>query len=76
MDLAAIQNNLYELGAERIIVKQLANNDNTKQQVYLGGSFEVIQLLPSGEIYSSGMSSKGPIFKASLTMPSWSLVSV
>ena len=48
MDLAAIQNNLYELGAERIIVKQLANNDNTKQQVYLGGSFEVIQLLPSG----------------------------
>lgn len=67
MDLAAIQNNLYELGAERIIVKQLANNDNTKQQVYLGGSFEVIQLLPSGEIYSSGMSSKGPIFKASLT---------
>ncbi|WP_143871535.1 MvaI/BcnI family restriction endonuclease [Catenovulum sediminis] len=66
MELAAVIAALKNEGATRIIVKPLANNDNTKQQVYLGGNFEVIQMLPSGEIYSAGISKKGPIFKAPL----------
>ncbi|MEJ6531749.1 MvaI/BcnI family restriction endonuclease [Pseudoalteromonas lipolytica] len=66
MGLEQIKELLIAQGASRIVVKCLANNDNTKQQVYLGGSFEVLQLLPSGEIYSGGISKKGPIFKAPL----------
>lgn len=68
MELKDIQRNLSKLGAKRIIIKQLANNDNSKQQIYLGGSFKVVQILPSEEIYSSGISKKkGPIFKAPLS---------
>lgn len=32
------------LGAHKIFCKQLAENDNSKQQIYLGGSFGVIQM--------------------------------
>lgn len=41
------------LGATRLYAKELAANDNTKNQIYLGPSFEVLQLLPVGEIYAS-----------------------
>lgn len=54
------------LGATRVIFKPLANNDNTKQQIYLGSDFDVIRSIPSGEIYADGISKKGPIFKAPL----------
>jgi hypothetical protein len=37
-------------GATRVVAKQLAENDNSKQQIYLGGSFEVLQLLPQASI--------------------------
>ncbi|PRO75190.1 hypothetical protein C6Y40_02415 [Alteromonas alba] len=66
MDLQRITSELKRHGAKQIVFKPLANNDNTKQQVYFGGSFDALQLLPSGEIYSAGMSKKGPIFKAPL----------
>ena len=61
-----ISTKMRSLGASRILFKRLANNDNTKQQVYLGGNFDVIQAIPSGEVYSDGISKKGPIFKAPL----------
>ncbi|WP_033568488.1 MvaI/BcnI family restriction endonuclease [Dickeya undicola] len=51
-------------GAKRIIIKRLSNNDNSKQQVYLGSDFSVIKSLPVGNIASCGMSKKGAIFKA------------
>lgn len=57
---------MRNLGATRIIFKPLANNDNTKQQIYLGADFDVIRVIPSGDIYASGTSKKGPIFKAPL----------
>lgn len=41
------------LGATRFYAKELAPNDNGKNQVYLGPSFEVLQLLPIGEIFLS-----------------------
>jgi hypothetical protein len=34
------------LGATRVLFKRLAENDNSKQQIYLGNSFEVLQQLP------------------------------
>lgn len=40
-------------GATRLYAKELAPNDNTKTQIYLGPSFEVLQLIPFGEIIAS-----------------------
>ena len=40
-------------GATRLYAKELAPNDNTKNQIYLGPSFEVLQLIPFGEIIAS-----------------------
>jgi len=41
------------LGATRFYAKELASNDNGKNQIYLGPSFEVLQLLPFGEVHPS-----------------------
>jgi hypothetical protein len=54
---------LAALGCRRIYFKRLAENDNSKQQIYLGGSFEVLTLLPFGEVRSDS-SAKRPNFKA------------
>jgi hypothetical protein len=37
-------------GCQRIYVKRLSPNDNSKNQVYLGGSFEILNILPISEI--------------------------
>jgi len=63
--LAALVSRFSALGANRIFFKPLAENDNSKQQVYLGGSFEVLTFFPYGEVYAEpGL--KEPTFKASL----------
>lgn len=65
--LSVIEAKMQYHGAKRIIFKPLANNDNSKQQIYLGSDFDVIRTIPSGEVRSHGMSEKmGPIFKAPL----------
>ena len=46
---------LAKLGATRLYAKELAPNDNTKNQIYLGPSFEILQLLPFGEIIPSSV---------------------
>lgn len=51
--LAALAGRLASLGAVRIYAKDLPQNNNTKQQIYLGGSFEVLHHLPFGEITPS-----------------------
>lgn len=35
---------------ESIYLKELAENDNSKNQIYLGGSFDILQNLPFGEL--------------------------
>jgi hypothetical protein len=57
------------LGAKRIYCKLLAENDNSKQQVYFGGSFEILKQLPYMDIREEP-GGKRPNFKASLDM-SW-----
>lgn len=57
-----------KLGATRIFCKHLAENDNTKQQIYLGGSFEVLKLLVFGEVVAYD-AVKVPNFKADV--PLW-----
>ncbi|WP_226015861.1 MvaI/BcnI family restriction endonuclease [Novosphingobium sp. FKTRR1] len=37
-------------GASRIYAKKLAPNDNSKNQVYLGGDFSALNIIPHGEI--------------------------
>ena len=37
-------------GVTRAMFKPLSENDNTKQQIYLGGSFEAMNQLPFGDI--------------------------
>jgi len=62
----ALVKKMKNLGAKRVFIKPLANNDNSKQQIYLGSDFEVIRAIPSGDVYSAGVSRKGAIFKAPL----------
>lgn len=68
IDIDKITSIMKGFGAGRVIIKKLANNDNSKQQIYFGSDFSVIQGLPIKEIKSSGMTSKGAIFKASLNL--------
>lgn len=65
-NLLEIKAAFADLGCTKVVFKALSNNDNSKQQIYFGGNFDVIQLIPSGETRSDGMSSKGPIFKSPL----------
>ncbi len=53
------------LGATRIFCKRLSENDNSKQQIYLGGSFEVLSFFAHGEIVAFP-EFKFPNFKAKL----------
>jgi len=52
-------------GCERLYAKPLAENDNSKNQVYFGPGFEALNLFPTEEIVSDS-SRKNPIFKAKL----------
>ena len=45
-DLAGLLRRFSELGAVRAFCKSLAENDNSKQQIYLGGNFDVVQMFP------------------------------
>jgi hypothetical protein len=53
------------LGGERVFCKRLAENDNSKQQIYLGSNFEVLSFFPHGEI-TAFPALKEPNFKAKL----------
>lgn len=55
------------LNAKRVFFKQLAENDNSKQQIYLGGNFEVLSFFPYGTVtdYPEG---KYPNFKAKIEL--------
>ncbi len=52
-------------GAARILCKPLAENDNSKQQIYLGGSFEVLQQIPHTEVRVEARGVR-PNYKAAL----------
>lgn len=69
VSLASIAAAMRERGADLILLKALANNDNSKQQIYLGRDFTVLRAIPTGEIVAAGKTLKdGPIFKASLNL--------
>ncbi len=64
-NLDALLKCLEDLGAERVVCKPLAENDNSKQQVYLGSSFAVLNVLPFGEVRADEQSAT---FKATVNL--------
>ena len=52
-------------GCRKLYAKTLAENDNSKNQVYFAGAVETLNVFPSRQIYAEN-TSKGPSFKALL----------
>lgn len=65
--LEALLDRFDQLGCRHVYCKFLAENDNSKQQIYLGGSFEVLKLLVYGTIRAETAAAV-PNFKASVPM--------
>lgn len=65
MDFNQLCSCLKQYGASWMIFKELSENDNSKNQVYLGGSYEVLQEIPHGEI-TTFSDCKRPNMKAKL----------
>jgi hypothetical protein len=52
MNLQTLKTLLGANGCKIIYVKKLAPNDNSKNQVYLGGSFDILNIFPTADIVS------------------------
>jgi len=50
MNLQKLKKSFADSGCQKVYVKKLSPNDNSKNQVYLGGSFEILNILPIAEI--------------------------
>lgn len=59
--LAQLLDMMRHHGATRIYAKNLAPNDNSKNQVYLGGDFSALNVIPHGEIYSDDTAIAGAV---------------
>lgn len=65
MRLDQLQSLLRDQGCRKIYVKRLAPNDNSKNQVYLGGSIGLLNIFPVSEIVADSSGGWGrPRFKA------------
>jgi hypothetical protein len=65
MTLAQLQSLFAVIGCKKLYAKPLAENDNSKNQVYFGPGFEALNLFPNEGIAPDN-SPKNPIFKARL----------
>lgn len=52
---------MRQQGAVRIYAKKLAPNDNSKNQLYLGGDFSALNIIPHGNIYSDAADVAGAV---------------
>lgn len=50
MNLQNLKKLFADNGCNKIYIKKLSPNDNSKNQVYFGGSFEILNILPISEI--------------------------
>jgi hypothetical protein len=67
MNLSDLSQIFLEHGCTKIYVKNLAPNDNSKNQVYLGGSFDLLNVFPLSDVTSDdGGDWKRVRFKASV----------
>ena len=65
MNLDQLKARFVAAGCKRLYAKLLAENDNSKNQVYLGPDFSALSLFPNHGIFSEGNPAK-PIYKAML----------
>lgn len=71
MTLTELLSQFKSFNCSKAYVKYLAENDNSKNQIYLGPSFAVLNVIPNLQIRPSRSGSKKePIFKASVNF-SW-----
>lgn len=69
-DLEKLKKMFSARGANCIFIKKLSPNDNSKNQVYLGGDFEALNILPYKDVYVDGGrdGSKRDRFKADIDL--------
>ena len=65
MTIFQLKTLFVKVGARKLYAKLLAENDNSKNQVYFGPDFQALNLFPNDGVVSDS-SSKNPIFKAKL----------
>src|SRR5438105_159624 len=65
MNLVTLKALFVKAGCTQLYAKPLAENDNSKNQVYFGPDFEALNLFPNTGIVADS-SAKNPIFKAKL----------
>jgi hypothetical protein len=70
--LADIRDAFTKAGAVKLLVKRLAENDNSKNQVYLAGSFAPANLLPFGTLVVETSAKGRQVLHAPLAL-SWML---
>ncbi|QOJ27752.1 MAG: MvaI/BcnI restriction endonuclease family protein [Ignavibacteriales bacterium] len=67
MNLENLLSLFRDKGCSKVYVKELSPNDNSKNQVYLGGSYDVLNILPFNEIKAEGIGDwKRERFKATV----------
>ena len=50
IELAAVKEIFRAAGATELYFKRLAANDNSKNQIYFGGSLSVLNVIPGGQV--------------------------
>ncbi|MGC3959861.1 MAG: MvaI/BcnI family restriction endonuclease [Verrucomicrobiota bacterium] len=66
MNLLQLKSLYVQAGCTKLYAKPLAENDNSKNQVYFGPDFQALNLFPNTGIFADS-SAKNPIFKAKLS---------
>lgn len=65
MNLNELKHLFAQAGAKELYAKTLAENDNSKNQIYFAGAVEALNVFPSDMIFAEN-TTKGPSFKARL----------
>jgi hypothetical protein len=68
MTLDGLRAAMLANGVRVLLVKELAPNDNSKNQPYLGGNFEALSILPAGELRAERTEKGVEILKAPLPL--------
>ena len=71
MNLGQLQSMFAKAGCKKLYAKPLAENDNSKNQIYFAGAVETLNVFPSQQIFAEN-TKRGPSFKARLNF-SWLL---
>ena len=59
--LTGLLDQMADHGATKFYAKRLAPNDNSKNQVYLGGGFGALNIIPHGEVESDDSDLAGAV---------------